>query len=81
MYSKEPIRWRWVALGFVVFIVLAGTAGRVDYEDALREEQLYCDNVKLYKDTAGAKGWPDYRELYNTMCVKDRENTKTISNT
>ena len=73
MYSKEPVQWRWVLVGFIIFIVLAGLAGRVDYEDAVREEAVYCEQVKLYKDTGGAKGWPDYRELYNIMCVQDQE--------
>lgn len=71
MYSKEPIRWRWVIIGFIVFIVLAGAAGRVDYEDAVREEQLYCANVALYKATGGQRGWPDYNDNYNEICVKN----------
>jgi len=78
---NNDINWRWVCIGFVTFIVLAGLAGRVDYEEELRAEQAYCENVKLYKDTKGAKGWPDYRELYSSMCVQDLEKTKMISNT
>ncbi len=81
MYSKEPVRWNWVIIGLIVFVVLAGLAGRVDYEDAVREEAVYCEQVKLYKDTAGAKGWPDYRELYNTMCVTNQEKNQKFSNT
>ncbi len=79
--NNDNINWRWVSIGFVTFIVLAGLAGRVDYEEELRAEQAYCDNVKLYKDSRGQQGWPDYRELYNTMCVQDLEKTKMISNT
>ncbi len=73
MYDTNKIRWGWVGLGFVTFIVLAGLAGQTDYEDAVREEQLYCNNVALYKQTQGEQGWPDYREVYNTMCVKNSE--------
>lgn len=69
--NNNPLRWGLVAVGFTVFIILAGLAGRTDYEDALRDEALYCANVALYKATAGKQGWPDYREVYNTMCVQE----------
>ena len=71
MREGENIRWRWVFAGGIVFLLLAGIAGQSDYEDAAREEALYCSNVELYKATKGEKGWPDYRDVYNTMCVKD----------
>jgi hypothetical protein len=78
---NNNINWRWVGIGFVVFVVLAGAAGRVDYEEELRAEQAYCDNVKLYKDSRGQQGWPDYRELYNTMCAPQSEKNQKFSNT
>ncbi len=71
MKNNNNINWYWVGFGFVVFILLAGIAGRVDYEDALLEEQTYCENVKEFKESGGQKGWPDYRELYDDMCNKD----------
>ncbi len=71
MYRDNNINWRWVGLGGLVFLLLAGVAGQSDYEDAAREEAVYCANVKQYKDTGGQLGWPDYREVYNTMCVRD----------
>ena len=70
MQDTNSINWRWVIVGMLIFVLLAGIAGQSDYEDALREEQLYCTNVELYKATGGEQGWPDYREVYNTMCVK-----------
>ena len=69
--QNNNINWRWVCAGSVVFLLMAGIAGQSDYEDAAREEALYCENVKQYKATGGEQGWPDYREVYNTMCVKD----------
>jgi hypothetical protein len=57
-----------------VLLVMAGFAGASDLEDAVRQEQLYCENVALYIKTDGQQGWPDYRELYNTMCVKEMKN-------
>ncbi len=77
MREGDRIGWPWVAVGFTVFILLAGLAGRSDYEDAVREEQLYCANVALYKATEGLQGWPDYRDVYNTMCVRE---TKKVQN-
>ena len=75
MREGENIRWRWVCAGGVVFLLLAGIAGQSDYEDAAREEALYCSNVELYKATGGEQGWPDYREVYDTMCVKSKDNS------
>lgn len=37
-------RWK-VILGFVLFLILAGIAGRMDYEDALLAEADYCDRL------------------------------------
>lgn len=71
MSNTNTVRWPWVAVGFIMFVLLAGIAGRSDYEDAVREEAIYCEQVQRYKATGGQEGWPDYRELYNTMCVKD----------
>jgi len=67
--------------GTVAFIVLAGWAGRSDYEDAQRSERAYCEQVQLYMDTQGQMGWPDYRDLYTTMCVPLNEKNQMISNT
>lgn len=41
---------------YIIAIMLAalGVAGALDYEEALREEQHYCEMVK-------AKAWPAYR--------------------
>jgi|LauGreDrversion4_2_1035121.scaffolds.fasta_scaffold2701220_1 hypothetical protein len=70
MREGDNIRWPWVAVGFIVFILLAGLAGQSDYEDAVREEALYCANVALYKATSGEQGWPDYNKNYNEICKK-----------
>ena len=53
-----------------MFFLLAGIAGQSDYEEAVRAEQAYCENVKLFNETRGEKGWPDYNENYNEVCVK-----------
>ena len=70
MREDDNISWRWLCVGFVVFFLLAGIAGQSDYEEAVRAEQAYCENVKLFNETRGEKGWPDYNENYNEVCVK-----------
>ena len=37
-------RWK-VILGLLAFVALAGIAGQMDYEDALRAEADYCDRL------------------------------------
>lgn len=68
--TTNNIRWGYVALGLLIFIVLAGIAGQADYEDALLQERAYCENVRLFNETGGKQGWPDYNENYDEMCVK-----------
>lgn len=70
MREGDNINWRWVSVGFVVFFLLAGIAGQSDYEEAVRAEQAYCENVKLFNETRGEKGWPDYNENYDEVCIK-----------
>lgn len=43
------------ALALVALVVLFGIVGRMDYDDAVKDEQHYCEMVK-----AGA--WPAYRD-------------------
>lgn len=68
--NNNEINWRWALIGVMVFLLAAGLAGQSDYEEALRAEQAYCINVKLFKDTRGEQGWPDYDENYDEMCTK-----------
>ena len=74
MYSNtdanSSINWRWVVIGTLAFLLLAGIAGQMDYEDAVLQEQAYCANVELYRATEGEKGWPDYNENYNEICTE-----------
>ena len=69
----------WISVGAIGFLLLAGYAGNSDYEHALLEEQGYCANVTLYYATAGEQGWPDYRQLYNTMCAKYKNDPELFS--
>jgi hypothetical protein len=53
----------------VILILALGAVGRMDLEDAIQSEKHYCDMVKLYKDTGGDAGWPDYENRYNKNCL------------
>lgn len=33
-------------------------------------DEDYCRMVKLYMDTNGKEGWPDYRNIYYKDCLK-----------
>lgn len=50
-------------IAFVIVMAVAyGIAGTHDFEEEQRQEQEYCDMVKLYKQTIGQAGWPEYRK-------------------
>lgn len=42
-----------------------GIVGNMDYEDEVREQVAYCENVK-------AGMWPDYNGTYKTECTAER---------
>jgi hypothetical protein len=50
-----------LALGFVV--AMSG-----DYQEQQQIDANYCQMVKLYKDSAGSNGWPDYNGNYSEVC-------------
>lgn len=59
--NKNAKNWL-IALAVVVVI---GVVGNMDYEDTVREQLSYCENVK-----AGV--WPDYDSTYKTECTPER---------
>lgn len=53
-----------IAIPLVVIlaiICIIGILGQQDYSDALREQQVYCDNVQ-------AGYWPDYNHNAGEVC-------------
>lgn len=63
-----------MALGIIAIILIItafGIAGQGDYEEALVIEQEYCEMVKLWGQTNGRDGHPDWRKLYSTVCKSD----------
>lgn len=55
-----------VAVAVLALGVLVATSG--DYQEQQQIDANYCQMVKLYKDSAGANGWPDYRGNYSEVC-------------
>ncbi len=46
----------------IIMLAIRGIVGSYDFEEAKRQEQEYCEMVKLYKQTRGQAGWPEYRK-------------------
>ena len=60
-------------LAVAVFGLLFGVVGRLDYEDAVAEEALYCSNVKNGT-------WPDYNGIYADVCEAEYGKPKKFTN-
>ena len=59
----NPMAW-FLALGLGAMSMV----GSMDFEDALHQNDRYCQMVQLFKDSDGATGWPDYNENYEEVC-------------
>lgn len=50
----------------IVFVIIMFYAywlvGTYDFEEEERQETEYCYMTKLYKNTYGREGWPEYRK-------------------
>ena len=55
-----------VAVAVLALGVLVATSG--DYQEQQQIDANYCQMVKLYKESAGSNGWPDYRGNYSEVC-------------
>lgn len=59
-----------VALIAVAVLLAIGFVGNMDFQDEVREQIAYCENVK-------AGTWPDYNGTFATECTPD--NLKKLS--
>lgn len=59
--NKTARNW---LIAIAVFVAV-GLVGRMDFEDEVREQIAYCENVK-----AGV--WPDYDGTYKTECTAEK---------
>ena len=55
---------------FVVslFIMTACVAGTMEYGDEERQQKLYCDMYKIFQESNGEYGWPDYNSNAAEIC-------------
>jgi len=58
--------WAFLVVAFLILVF--GLVGEADYQDALDEEALYCQQTLLFKRTNGQSGWPDYKKIREEVC-------------
>lgn len=58
----------WALLLVALLSLVFGLVGEADYQDALDEEALYCQQTLLFKRTGGQSGWPDYKGIREKVC-------------
>jgi len=58
--------WAFLMVAFLSLVF--GLVGEADYQDALDEEALYCQQTLLFKRTNGQSGWPDYKKIREEIC-------------
>ena len=51
-----------------LFLLAACVAGTMEYGDEERQQVLYCDMVKIYQESDGMYGWPDYNNNATEIC-------------
>jgi hypothetical protein len=49
-----------VILAAIGLVIALGLVGQSDYEDEQAQAEQYCEMVKLWKQTKGQQGWPEY---------------------
>ena len=52
-----------VGLALLALFVLYGLVSEDDYQEALAQEAIYCDNVR-------STVWPDYKQIDESVCSK-----------
>lgn len=50
-------------LAIVVLTVVHSTT-----DEEISNDKYYCEMVKIYKDSYGENGWPDYKNTYAELC-------------
>ena len=60
------------AVIFLLVVIAFGIVGQGDYEDAVAQEDIYCDFVDLWEKTNGRDGHPDWRGIYAKACLSDK---------
>ena len=58
----------WAAITVAIIALLLGIVGEGDYQEALSQQQIYCDQVAKHQQSGGEFGWPDYRQSAAEEC-------------
>lgn len=58
----------WAAIFVAALAVILGFVGEGDYQEALSQEAIYCDQVAKHERSNGDFGWPDYRQSAAEEC-------------
>jgi hypothetical protein len=58
----------WAAIAVAIIALLLGLVGESDYQEALSQQQIYCDQVAKHRQSGGEFGWPDYRQSAAEEC-------------
>jgi F420-0:gamma-glutamyl ligase-like protein len=56
-------------LGFLVGSTLLPSAISDPVNEAEAQGREYCTSVKIFMDSNGAYGWPDYKHIYEAQCL------------
>jgi len=57
-------------LVFLMPSMFLTACGKSEYEVELEQQDEYCKMVKLFKDTKGQTGWPDFKNTYKDWCLE-----------
>ena len=58
----------WAAIAVAIIAVVLALVGEGDSQEALSQQQIYCDQVAAHKQSGGEFGWPDYRQSAAEEC-------------
>ena len=58
----------WAAVAVAIIALVLGLGGEDDYQEALHQQQIYCDQVAKHRQSDGEFGWPDYRQSAAEEC-------------
>ena len=58
----------WAAVAVAIIALVLGLGGEDDYQEALSQQQMYCDQVSTHQQSGGEFGWPDYRQSAAEEC-------------
>jgi len=60
IFNKNP----GLVIATIIFVVIIlGLAGNADMQDQIDQQEWYCENVEIWKESDGRNGHPDYKGI------------------